>query len=307
MKSILESVKLIKDLLENKSDNKNDDKSTAIFEQIKSFENELFLLKHDIEIKQQEDFNDIQLKLKKLFNYHGVEDNLICQFITNIIDKDFTIPISRRTDLVLIFDKLTEEHIDKLVEVFGINKGWIYSQDNLYPYKDYYRKIESLITFILEKSKVEKLEGFAFKTGNFNYLEENNYQPLYIFIRTPITTIYRKTIYRYYPIQTDWKWNYRETRYQIKSLFNIFETPNCYIDFNGRTVTMDELNFISSTNNCPDVILRDKVQNTWYPYDYATKIENNSEAIELDEIQNIIDYMEKHGYKTPLASAYADL
>lgn len=297
IKTILETVKLLKDLFIKNSDNKNDDKSVVILQQIKSLENELKLLKQDTEIKQQENFNDIQLRLKKLFNSHGIEDNLIYLFVTNVIDKDFSIPVSKLTDLTLIFDKFTEEHIDKLVDVLGINKGWIYSQGHLYPYKDYYNDLVSLITFILERNKAEKLEGFAFRTRDFNYLEENNHQPLYILIRTPVTTIFNKTIYRYYPIQTNWKWDYWKTRFQIKSLFNLFETPNTYINFNGRTVTMEELDIISSQDNCPDEILRDKIQNTWYPYDYATKIEENSMASELDEIQKVIDYMESQGYK----------
>jgi len=297
IKTILETVKLLNDLFVKNSVDKNDGKSIVILQQIKSLENELKLLKQDTEIKQQQNFNNIQLQLKKLFNSHGIEDNLIYQFITNIIDKNFDIPVSKQTDLSLIFDKFTEEHIDKLVDVLGINKGWIYSQGDLYPYRNYYKKLESLITFILEKNKTEKLDGFAFRTRYFDYLEENNHQPLYILIRTPVTTIFNKTIYRYYPIQTDWKWDYWRTRFQIKSLFSLFETSNTYINFNGRTVTIEELDIISSQNNCPDEILRDKTQNTWYPYDYATKIEENSMASELNEIQKVIDYMESEGYK----------
>lgn len=306
IKTFIESVKLLKDLFVNKSDNKSDDKSDVIMKKFKTLENDLRNFKQDTEIKEQESFNDVQLRLKKLFNSHGIDDNLICQFVINVIDKDFVIPVSKLTDLALIFDKFTDKHIDKLVDVFGINKGWIYSQGDLYPYKNFYKDIESLITFIYEKNKTEKLEGFAFRTGDFNYLDEKNHQPLYVLIRTPLITMFDKTIYRYYPIHTDWKWDYWKTRYQIKSLFNLFETTNNYIDFNGRTVTMDELDIIASRNNCPDEIIRNQRQNTWYPYDYSTTIERNSMARELEETQNIIDYIESQGYNRFLKNTIAN-
>ncbi len=293
IKTILDSVKILKDL----SAKKSEDNSAVILEKLLLLENELKVLKQDAEIKEEENFNNIQLNLKKLFNSHGIEDNLISEFINETIDNKFCIPISKTSNLNYIFDRLTDGHIDTLTKLFGINKGWIYSQDELYPYKNYYKDINSLISFIISRARVEKLEGFAFRTSDFNYLDEDYYQPLYILIRTPIHSLFNKTIYRYYSIQTDWKWNYWRTRYQIKSLFNLFETPNSYIDFNGRTVTKDELEIISNRNHCPDNIIRNQRQNTWYPHDYSTEIDNNSMALELEETQDVMNYIDSQGYK----------
>ena len=241
--------------------------------------------------------NNLQSKLRELFNSHSIEDNLIVEFLKQSIDKKFNIPASKSSNLEYIFDNLTDEHIDKIVKVFGINKGWLFDRDELYTYSNYYNNVFSFISFVIEKNKTEKLNAYAFRIADFDFKDKQRYQPLYLILRTPIVTIYDKTIYRYYHISTDWKWNYWRTRFKIKSIFRLFETPNNYLNIDGKTLTKEEIALISNRNNCPDEIIRNKVMNAWFPYDYSTKLEENVNALELKEIDNVISYIESQGYE----------
>ena len=303
IKTILDSIKLIKELLPKKEEDNNNSEIKA---KLASFESELNILKKESEIEEKTGFNKVQIRLKTLFNSHGIEDNLIATFIKSAIDNEFEIPISEVSNLNYIFDKLSDNHISDLANVFGINKGWIYSLENMYQHRNYYKNLHNLIKFILEKSKKEKLQGFALRVEKFDSIEKEKHQPLYLVIRTPIITVFKKTIYRYYPINTDWKWDYWRTRYQAKSIFNLFETPNKLIDFDGKTASNEDLDLISSLNHCPDEIIKNKVQNTWYPYDYATSLDKNVNALELDELDKILDYINEQGYRKQLENTVAN-
>lgn len=300
IKTVLGSIKLIKELLPKKEEKNN---NSEIESKLALLERELKIVKKESDIKEKTGFNKVQIRLKTLFNSHGIEDNLITAFIKSTIDKEFEIPISEVSNLNYIFDRLTDNHINDLSFIFGINKGWIYSTEDMYQNRNYYKNIHSLIKFILEKSKSEKLQGFALRVEKFNNIEKEKHQPLYLLIRAPIITLFNKTVYRYYPINTDWKWNYWRTRYQAKSIFNLFETQNRLIDFEGKTVSNEELYLIASLNHCPDEIIKSKVQNTWYPYDYATSLDKNVNALELEEIDSILNYINEQGYKKQLENA----
>ncbi len=289
VKDFLTSIKTVKDLAKKEKPTLVNENSTVI----NNFHN-------SIENATEKTLNRFQSQLKELFNIHSVEDNLIAEFLKKCIDNNLIIPPSKYSDLEYIFDNLTDAHITKIAEIFGINKGWLFDKEHLYPYRNYYKNVHSFIDFVINKSFEENISGFAVRSDDFNFLEKERHQQLYIILRSPITDLYKNTIYRYYHIDTDWKWDYWRSRYQVKSIFRLFETPNNYLNIDGKTLTDNEIEIISDRNSCPDKIIRNKIMNTWYPYDYSTKPNENVNALELEEIEKIINYIEEQGYNNYL-------
>lgn len=289
IKDFLSSVKTVKDLTIDNQPKAITNNSTVINN-----------YKNNDKKEEEKPLNDLQLNLKKLFNIHSIEDNLIAEFLKNSVDKDIHIPFSKYSELDYVFDILNDTHLDKISKVFGINKGWLFGREDLYPYINYYKNVHSFISFVIKKRKTEEISAFALRLSDFDYQDKTKHQPLYIVLRSPILDLYDKTIYKYYHISTNWKWGYWRSRYQAKSIFRLFETPNYYLNIDGKTLTEEELSLISNRNNCPDKILRKKVRNTWYPYDYSTKSNENVNALELEEVDKIIKYIEDEGYKKHL-------
>jgi len=290
VKNVLISIKTLRDLFDNKDIKENKEKK-----QVPIINNNYYSNK-EVDFKNKSKLNNYQQKLQELFNIHNIDDKLIVEFINKIIDENFLIPSSKVDDLSYVFDKLEPKHIDKLINILGVNKGWLHSEEELYPFRDFYKNVGAFISFIKKKSSNEKLQGIAVKLDDFDNENKSDEQNLYLIIRTPITQLYKKTIYKYYHIETNWKWNYWRTRFQIKSIFRIFEQVLNIMTINGKTLTKEELIEISNRNNCPDKILRNKTQNTWYPYDYATTKDENYEAKDLEETVDIIKYIEKNSY-----------
>ncbi len=300
IKVILDILKHLKEFNKGQEDKEKIDLS-SIFQKLSVVENELKQLKQEQEIKEKLNLNKIQVKLKYVFNSHSIDDNLIAEFITQFIDNNIQIPISEKENLHFIFDRLTDENIDTIFNLFGLNKGWLFDKEDLYSYRNYYKDIFGLIDFVIDKyKKDETIQGYAVKNGTLDK-ENTEYQPIYLIFRTPIGKLYgwNQTIYRYYPISTDWKWNHWRSRYQIKSIFYLADKYSHFFNLNGINIKdKEQFELATSSNYCPHKLIQsNSTPYGWYPYDFATMESQNVNALEVDEIGNIHNYIVEQGYQ----------
>lgn len=297
IKTIFDIIKHFKDF--NKKEKSQEVDLSSITNKLLDVEKELNQLKKDKDLIEKQNLNQIQIKLKTVFNSHGIDDNLIAEFISQYIDKKIQIPLSEKENLHYVFDKLSDSNIGDIFKLFGINKGWLFGKEYLYPYKNYYKNIEGFISFISDKYKNnEKLQGFAIKRSDLDK-NSDEHQPLFLIFRFPIGQLYghNKTIYRYYPISTNWKWEYWRTRYQVKSIFYLSDKYSHFFELNGVHIKNEkDFETATSLNFCPHKIIEDNTKPYgWYPYDYTTdKTYNNSE--DTDETASILEYIKEEKY-----------
>ena len=301
IKTFLDSVKTIKDLLSKSKRSTVDysdleEKLIQVIDKATELESRFEVsLREAIAVKES-GLNEPQVKLKKLLNEHGVEDNLIAKFIKENVDENFHIVLSKINNISYIFDKLSDEHIEAIFCLFGTNQAWMYNQGDLYPYRNYYKNIRAFIDFVLEKGKKEDLKGFVITNTKLDKAQEGIHQPLYFVFRAPIAKLFDKTIYRYYPINNNWHWDYQRTRYQAKSVFLLSDRYSRYLNLDGITIPNREVfDSLSSMNNCPHLLIDSRFNKHWYPYDYVTS-GHHENAKEPDELDAILEYVEEEGY-----------
>ncbi len=267
-----------------------------------TFINNLTIIKEEQETKEAEKFNTIQARLKTLFNSHGIPDLRIAPFLKENIDDKINIPISDYENLIVVFNSLTNEHLEKISSLFGINKGWLFGDEYMYPSMSMYNDVKGLLRFYIEKKRTEKIEALAIRQNEFDYEDKHRNQPLFFLFRTPITELFEATtIYRYYyPVGTYWKWNYWKDRYDAKALFYLSDTMGTALEFKGKTISEKEMGIIKNKKSCPHVIIQTSREDTWPPHDYANDPSKNQMAKETEEFGSIMDYIEEKGYKTYL-------
>ncbi|WP_159246930.1 hypothetical protein ACE1MK_09170 [Tenacibaculum maritimum] len=297
IKTILDIAKHFKDF--NKEDKSKKNDLSPITNKLLNVENELEQLKAEKHLIGKQNLNQIQVKLKTVFNSHGIDDNLIAEFVSQYIDNTIQIPISEKENLHYIFDKFSDKNIDFIFDFFGLNKGWLFGKEYLYPYRTQTRHVTGLMNFIIDRYKNnEKLQGYVLRKNNLNK-DDDEFQPIDIIFRVPVGVLYgfNKTIYKYYIMNTDWKWNYWKTRYYAKSIFYLSDKYRRFFDLNGVHIT-NEKDFESATslNFCPHKIIENNTKPYgWYPYDYITdKSFNYSE--EIDETTSVIEYIKEEKY-----------
>lgn len=299
IKTILDIFKHLREFSKNKSKEEKTD-LTIMSKKLSSVEKELRQIKDSYKDIENKGFNQIQTKLKYVFNSHGIDDNLIAEFIVQYIDSKIIIPISEKENLHFILDKLSDENINDILNLFEINKGWLFDKEDLYSHTNYYNNINNLITFVTDKHRDnEKIKGFVLKEKTLNKNNDEN-QSVFVVFRTPVGQLYgyNKTIYKYYPIATDWKWNYWKTRCQLKSIFYLSDKYNQFLELNGVHIKNDkDFEMVTSLNFCPHKIIEENTKPySWYPYDYVTNKNQNIHALEIDEIERIIDYIKDNKY-----------
>lgn len=242
--------------------------------------------------------NSVEIKLKQLFNSHNIDDKLIPLFIKENIDSELTISISEIENLKIVFDKLTDNHLIKISDFFGTKLSWLYRNDELYEHSNYYYKMHEMITFIIKTSFKEnkRLECIAVRTKCFNRKEDHP-QPLILVFRVPVAELFKKTIYKYFHVHTNWKWHYWRTRQQVKSFIHLFTKSNPYVQITGQTVSLDEINKLFSRKVCPDSIIRKNRFKVWNPYEYVSSENEYPSYFESDEDETILSYIKEQGYR----------
>ena len=268
----------------------------AVIKSTDEIRNEVAPLDAEVEASSQFNHGKIQIRLKKLFNAHGIDDEAIVRFVVENIDKNITVPLSQIENVSYVFDQLQLAHIDAISDLFGVNRGWLHGQDRLYPSRRYYKDVSKLIDFILERVKEEPLAGYAIVCAQLDKDDKNRNPSLYLMFRTPIAKLFGRVIYRYYPISTDWHWGYWRTRYQAKAIFLLFDKYSCLPDIQGVIVSNANFDQLSSSEPFPHLIIEDSRNRYWTSYDYVTS-SSHDYAKEQDELSIVLNYIEEQGYK----------
>ena len=268
--------------------------------QLREKDFELDLFKNKEQKKSKPKLLSPYKKLKYLFNSHGIHDYYISSFIKEHIDKNFHIPISKEGNTKYVLNQLSKDNIQKVLNLFWIKKDWLYIDIKMYMTRLYTNNLSGFINFIHSRREAyDAIEVFAIKSEELDYKDKDRSQLLYLVVRAKIAMISNKEpIYRYYPIQSGWRWEYSKSRYQIKSIFNLLNKNSfkySRIDVEGISVSKEELNCLEDKNFCPHMLLNKyALSKKWHPNDYVTKIDENSLAKEEEEFDFILDYIESN-------------
>ena len=274
----------------------------AVIERTDEIRDEVAPLDAEVEASSQLNCGKIQMRLKKLFNAHGIDDEAIVRFIVENIDENITVPLSQIENVSYVFDQLKLANIDAISDLFGVNRGWLHAQDRLYPSRRYCMDVNKLIDFILERVKEEPLAGYAIVNAQLDKDDKDRNPSLYLVFRTPIAKLFGRVIYRYYPISTDstdWHWGGWRTRYQAKAIFFLFDKYSCLPDLQGVITSSANFDQLSSSEPFPHLIIEDSRNRYWTPYDYVTSGSHNY-AKEQDELSFVLNHIDEQGYEAYL-------
>lgn len=287
--------KTFQDLLKN---SKKDDNINNLENKISELESEIEILKTKKIEEESAEFTEHEQKVLNVLIDHGLEHKLIYPFLKQFVNPEIKLQLSQQSDLKSVLDLIDDDMLQKMCELFGINYGWFFDSEHLYISRHYYKNIHRFIDCIFDAFfSYERVEAFAIKSTELNF-KSDSAQPIYLVLRTPIGKIFNKEIYKYYPIETQWDWEYWRTRYQLKSIFRLQDRYQSYFHLTGLNVESSKMKKFNGNNIIPHKLIEENYisSRVWYTYDYANTEKENCNAKETTEIELIKDYITENRY-----------
>lgn len=237
---------------------------------------------------------DIVSRFIKVFLAHGIE---ITQ-IPRVIPKGHGITLYSLKDENSILKHIDDSLIGWLTNTFGIRRTWLEcGGEQIYETVDFYKAVKSFIELAQQlKSKKGDFEIIAFKDVKELKNNDKRGQNVNLLIRVPLLSIDDKDIYKYHVTSTLWDWGHRRARYQFKSIARLC-FHNLKVHIEGRDLPSDELLKLALGYTFPELLINKfAVRRTWYPEDTSLRPPESPQAKEQDEIESIVEYIDKQKY-----------
>lgn len=234
-------------------------------------------------------------KIINIFESHDVHLNEI----PRVVPLKFGITLSVINDSSKFLEKITPEFIDWVSGFFGVRREYIEKDENrIYITIDYYKNERRFLDLIKSLVKDNKeFEIYAFKNVKDldRQVSDKYSQFVNLAIRVKIFDEDGLVIYKTIPTSTLWYWGYAKCRYQLKSIIRVLNN-NVNVYFKGYNLGSDFIEALSQGKMFYKELVIPCTIN-WHPDDYSFRSSESAVAKEVDEIEEVVQYMKDYKYE----------
>lgn len=238
--------------------------------------------------------NLIPKRFRQLFRDHGVADSQIPRLFSEITFDDL------KSDESLI-KKLTPALVDQVAAFFNVRSEWIEAvDDRIYSPLSCYKQPE----LFFELFNAIKIDSFDFPLRLITSVEKldyksDQYQPVMLVLVEKIRQIGDDVIYRYY-LDDEWDWAHAPCRIQLKAIAKVVY-QHLRKPITIYKVSDAVFEAIADKSQFPEPYMRGGLCSDPSLEDYVMEHKNSRVAKEVEELDDVMRYIEDFGLKALLA------
>lgn len=237
--------------------------------------------------------NLIPQRFRRLFRDHSVAESQIPRIFSEITFDDL------KSDASLI-KKLTPALIDQVAAFFGVRSEWIEAVDDcIYPHRTCYKDPELFFKLF----NAIKIDSFDFPLRLIISVEQldyksDQYQPVILVLVEKISQIGDDVIYRYH-LDDAWDWAHAPCRIQLKAIAKVVY-QHLHMPITIHKVSNTAFEAIANKLQIPEPYMRGGLCSNPSLEDYVMEHKNSAVAKEVDELDQVMSYIDKFGLEALL-------